>query len=74
VSTARDDSSARRVRGLRANSFAAIVILLVEYGLGSWVNLYGNLPASDHGSTIGTGFTRAVAGGPGGFPSTLCWE
>jgi hypothetical protein len=67
VSTPRDDSSARRVRGLRANSFATIVISLVEYGLGIWVNLFGNLPASDHGSTIVTGFTRAVADGPVGL-------
>lgn len=56
-----------RVRGFRANSFAAIVILLVEYGLGIWVNLYGNLPASDSGASLAAGFGRAVARGPVGL-------
>jgi hypothetical protein len=53
--------------GLRANSFAAIVILLIEYGLGVWVSLYGHLPASDHGANIATGFARAVSKGPAGL-------
>jgi len=39
-------AAAARMTGLRANSFAAIVILLIEYGLGAWVSLYGHLPAS----------------------------
>jgi hypothetical protein len=56
-----------RVRGLRANCFAAVVILLVEYGLGIWVNLYGHLPASDHGANVASGFARAVASGPVGL-------
>jgi hypothetical protein len=60
-------TSATAVRGLRANSFAAVVILLVEYGLGIWVNLYGRLPASDHGANLAAGFGRAVAGGPAGL-------
>jgi hypothetical protein len=58
---------AKRVRGLRANSFAAIVILLIEYGLGIWVNLYGQLPAADHGAKLAAGFGRAVADGPAGL-------
>lgn len=53
--------------GLRANSFAAIVILLIEYGLGIWVNLFGHLPASDHGASPATGFGRAVSNGPVGL-------
>ena len=60
-------SSATPVRGLRANSFAAVVILLIEYGLGIWINLYGHLPASDHGANIPTGFARAIANGPVGL-------
>jgi hypothetical protein len=56
-----------RLRGLRANSFAAIVFLLVEYGLGVWVNLYGHLPASDHGAGLAGGVGRAVANGPVGL-------
>jgi hypothetical protein len=59
--------AAARMTGLRANSFAAIVILLTEYGLGAWVNLYGHLPASDHGASIATGFARAVSKGPAGL-------
>ena len=59
--------SAKAIRGLRANSFAAIVILLAEYGLGVWMSLYGQLPASDHGSNLATGFGRAVADGPVGL-------
>jgi hypothetical protein len=59
--------AAARLSGLRANSFAAIVILLVEYGLGVWVNLYGHLPAADRGAGIATGFARAVSDGPAGL-------
>jgi hypothetical protein len=59
--------AAARMTGLRANSFAAIVILLIEYGLGVWVSLYGHLPASDHGANIATGFARAVSKGPAGL-------
>jgi len=59
--------AATRVRGLRANSFAAVVILVVEYGLGMWVNLYGQLPASDHGASIAAGFARAIYKGPVGL-------
>lgn len=60
-------TSAKAVRGLRTNSFAALMILLVEYGLGTWVNLYGRLPASDHGASLAAGFGRAVAHGPIGL-------
>jgi hypothetical protein len=59
--------AAARVRGLRANSFAAVVILVVEYGLGMWVNLYGQLPASDQGASIATGFARSIYKGPVGL-------
>jgi hypothetical protein len=55
------------MRGLRANSLAAIAILLVQYGLGIWVNLYGRLPASDHGASLAAGVGRAVADGPVGL-------
>ena len=61
------DPEAKRVRGLRANSFAAIVILLIEYGLGMWINLYGHLPSSGRGAGLAGGFARAVADGPVGL-------
>ncbi len=53
-----------RVSGLRANSLAAVVMLLTEYALGTWVNLYAQLPASDHGKAPLAAFGRAVADGP----------
>jgi hypothetical protein len=59
--------SARTAQGLRANSLAALLMLLLEYGLGVWVNLYGNLPASDNGASLPAGFARAVADGPVGL-------
>jgi len=51
-------AAAARLTGLRVDSFAAIVVLLIEYGLGVWVGLYGRLPASGHGASIATGFAR----------------
>ena len=51
-------------RGLRPNSFSAVVMLLVEYGLGIWVNLYAKIPASDHGKGAFAAFGAAVADGP----------
>ena len=59
--------SAKAVQGLRANTLAALVILLIEYGLGIWVNLYGQLPESDNGASLPAGFGRAVADGPIGL-------
>jgi hypothetical protein len=49
---------------LRANSLAAVVMLLTEYALGTWVNLYARLPASDHGHGSLAAFGSAVANGP----------
>lgn len=60
-------ASVRAMRGLRANSLAAIVILLLEYGLGVWVNLYGHLPASDYGTNLATGIGRGISDGPVGL-------
>jgi hypothetical protein len=56
-----------QLTGLRANSFAAIVMLLIQFGLGMWVNLYGHIPAGDHGANAGTGFGKAISGGPAGL-------
>jgi hypothetical protein len=55
------------ITGLRFNSFAALVMVLLEYGLGIWVNLYGQLPAADHGANVGEGFARAIYNGPVGL-------
>ena len=56
--------AARRVTGLRASAYGAVIMLLAEYCLGIWVNLYTQLPASDHGTGLLTAFGRAVANGP----------
>ena len=61
------DRAERRIAGLRANSLAATVMLLVEYVLGIWVNLYGHLPAIDRGANLAAGFARAFFGGPVGL-------
>lgn len=61
------DVDAQRMRGLRTNCFAATVALLIEYGLGMWANLYGHLPASDHGATVLSGIARAISNGPVGL-------
>lgn len=68
VPAARSASAATRAdRGLRPNSFAAVVMLLLEYGLGIWVNLYAKIPASDQGKGIFAAFGAAVADGPVGL-------
>jgi hypothetical protein len=53
-----------RIRGLRANALAAVVMLLIQYCLGISVNLYSTLPATDPGKSISAGFTAAVGNGP----------
>src|SRR6266516_7236425 len=60
-------AAAGRVRALRINSLAAVVMLLIEYGLGLWLNLYAELPAGDRGASVPAGFGRAVADGPAGL-------
>jgi uncharacterized membrane protein len=54
----------KRVTGLRTNSFAAIVMLLIEFALGVGVNLYATLPGSDTGRSVLPAFGHAVTGGP----------
>lgn len=57
-------AATRSDRGLRPGSFSAVVLLLVEYGLGIWLNLYAHLPASDRGKGTFAAFGAAVADGP----------
>lgn len=52
------------MNGLRANALAAIVLLLLEYGLGMGVNLFVVLPPADHGKAVPGAFAAAVDGGP----------
>lgn len=56
-----------RDRGLRPNAFAVAVLILIQYGLGMWVNLFATIPASDHGNGAFAAFGAAVAHGPLGL-------
>jgi hypothetical protein len=58
---------AGKIRGLRITTLAGLVMLLLEYGLGVWTNLYAHLPASDHGKAAFAAFGGAVAHGPAGL-------
>ena len=51
---------ARRVKSLRRASFAALVLLLIQYGLGMYVNLYVTVPSADQGQGLG----KAISDGP----------
>ena len=52
-----------RIRGLRRASFAAFVMLVVQFALGIYVNLYVTVPGADHGHGLG----QAIANGPAGL-------
>ncbi len=54
-------ASTGRTAGLRRASLAALVLLLVQYGIGIGVNLYVTVPAADREHSIGT----AISNGPG---------
>jgi hypothetical protein len=52
------------VVALRASTLAALVVLLLQYGLGIDANLYATLPTSDHGKSIFPAFAAAITNGP----------
>jgi hypothetical protein len=54
----------KALNGLRMNSFAAVVMILLEFGLGVGVNLFSTLPQADHGRGLFTAFGSTVTGGP----------
>ena len=41
--------SPSRVKSLRRGNFSAFVLLLLQYGIGIYVNLYVTVPAADSG-------------------------
>ena len=51
---------AAALSGIRRQSFAMAVLLLVQYGLGIGVNLFVTLPRQDHGAGLGS----AISNGP----------
>lgn len=57
-------SSVKTLNGLRINSFAGIVTLLIEFGLGIGVNLYVTLPATGSNGSLSSAFRESVTGGP----------
>ena len=59
------EPTARReelIVGLRRTAFAAIVVLLLEYGFGLF--LFGTTPSSAHGAELFVAFGIAVSSGP----------
>ena len=52
---------------IRRASLGTAIALLVQYGLGMWVNLYITIPARDQGGGAFTAIGRALANGPAGL-------
>ena len=61
-------ASTGRTAGLRRTSLAALVLLLIQYGIGIGINLYATVPAADLGHSIGT----AISNGPGALTVHTC--
>ncbi len=55
--------TASRVRSLRRASFGAFVMLVAQFILGVYVNLFVTVPSADRGH----GFGQAIANGPAGL-------
>jgi hypothetical protein len=64
VKTVTARAAAGQIRGLRISALAGLVMLLIEYGLGMWTNLYAQLPSSDHGKATFAAFGGAVSHDP----------
>jgi len=64
VTAAPAGAAARSDRALRITAFFAVVMILIQFGLGMWQNLYGSVPASDNGKGAFTAFGDAVTNGP----------
>ena len=46
---------------LRRGSLAVLVLTVVEYGIGMYVNLYVTVPQADHGASVGSAITNGPA-------------
>jgi hypothetical protein len=55
--------TSRRLSGLRRASFAAFVLLVAQFVLGIYINLYVTVPSADHAHGLG----QAIANGPAGL-------
>jgi hypothetical protein len=56
--------SSRQLAALRGNSFGILAMLIVQFAIGMWVNLYAQIPAADRGSGIFGAVGRALTNGP----------
>jgi hypothetical protein len=54
----------KRMAALRNNCFAATTMLVIEFVLGIWTNIYVTVPDSDQGNGALAAFGHAVSGGP----------
>jgi hypothetical protein len=52
---------------IRRTSLGISVALLIQYGLGMWVNLYATIPARDQGGGEFAAIGRALSHGPAGL-------
>lgn len=67
--------ASRRVAGgrpstaeiIRRASLGTAIALLIQYGLGMWVNLYATIPARDQGGGEFAAIGRALSHGPAGL-------
>jgi hypothetical protein len=46
---------------LRRGSFAVLVLLVVQYAIGMYVNIYVTVPAADHGKGVGSDISNGPA-------------
>jgi len=56
--------SPRQVTALRGNTFGALALLIVQFAIGTVVNLYATIPARDKGSGVFGAIGRALTYGP----------
>jgi len=56
--------SPRQLTALRGNTFGALTMLIVQFAIGTAVNLYATIPAKDKSSGIFGAIGRALTNGP----------
>jgi hypothetical protein len=61
---ARAAMTARQLARLRGSSFGALAVLIVQFAIGTVVNLYVTVPAADRGSGFFGALGKALSHGP----------
>ncbi len=56
--------SSRQLAALRGNTFGVLAMLIVQFAVGTVVNLYATIPVRDKGSGIVGAIGRALTNGP----------